>query len=45
MNQVDVKFGKEGKMTLLSGGERSGSFGNGSDQWLMVCEKSERTTF
>jgi hypothetical protein len=39
------EFRKERKVTLLPGGKRSASFGNGGDQGFVIREQGEQTTF
>jgi hypothetical protein len=39
------EFREEGKVTLLTGGKGSASFGNGGDKGFVVREEGEKTTF
>jgi hypothetical protein len=45
MDKSGFKFGKERKVALLAGRERSGLFGKGRNQRFVVSEKGERTAF
>ncbi len=38
MNKFSREFGKEGKVTLLTGGERCASLGDGSNERFVVRE-------
>ncbi len=45
MGKSGGELRKEGKVTLLSGGKWSASFGNGGDQGFVIREQGEQTAF